>query len=248
MASMPSHTLTQRSFNPIPATSLYSFHGSDSVIENEEGLAIGASTTLEVLFRHAAIVKYTAVYMALRNVNGPANRRQKMIGSVLTPDVSSQGVAAALMAHGADIEVVGPDGSRVVNIMHYFSKPEKILSPGEKVKSFLIPSANRDSSIYQSVDYLRSGQAVCGVAAWAQKSEDTLDKVRLVLSGCTAYPIYLERISGFLQGKECTTDQIEEVIRRLGEERLVLHTPQLMMGGHLFNLSKTLIKRALMTL
>lgn len=238
------------SFHAPSTMNLYSFPGSDAVIEGGEGLTIGAFTTFESLFNHPAIQNYSALYMALRNVSNPVSRRLKMIGKVLNPDVSSQGVAAALMAHGAEISIVGPGGSRSLNLHHYFSlhQDSHALHAGEKVKSFFIPAVGGEGSVYQSVDYLRTGQAVCGVAAWAQKNHEILEEVRIVLSGCTAFPIYLERISGFMQGHECNPEKIEKITQRLGEERLVVYTSKLMIGSHLFNLSKTLIKRALMTL
>lgn len=220
----------------------------DSVMVEKGGLLIGASTSFGTLFTHPAIQRYHALHMALRTMCNPASRRQKMVSQVLGQDMEVQGTAAALMALNAELTLVRHLGERTLSLEDYFHHEEAKLSLGETVRSFFIPETAPESSGYQSVDYLRSGQAVCGVAVWAHCPYDTLEDVRIVLSGCTPHPIPLRRISAALLGKELFSERIEEATRKLGEERLMLHNPSLTLGSPLFNLSRTLIKRALLTL
>ncbi len=223
-------------------------HTSESVMEQEGGLLIGATTSFDTLSRNPAIHDYPALAMALRTMVNTASRRQKLLHKVLLPDAEVQGTAAALMALNTQLVVARPMGERTIRLATYFSQDSGGLKPGEVVRSFFIPKAIRESSVYQSVDYLRSGQAVCAVAIWAQRSLDIFEDVRIVLSGCTYRPVPLSRISAALQGKECIPERIDEAIQKLGEERLTLYNPSLTLGSHLFYLSKTLIKRALLTL
>ncbi len=248
MTTTVSHPHQERSLYSASNMNLYSFSGTDAVTKGDGGLLVGATTTFESLFKHPEIYQYAAIFMALRNVNNAATRRQKMVGRVLSPDFASQGLAAAMMALDTQLLIAGSGETRATTLSHFCTKDLCVLRPGETVKRFFIPEYNCQNSVYHSVDFLPSGQALCGVAAWAYKTNGTIDNVRIILSGCTPVPVYLERMSNIMIGRECTMEEIEKAIQRLEEERLVLQNPQLVIGSHLFNLSKTLIKRALMTL
>ncbi|MPR35314.1 hypothetical protein [Salmonirosea aquatica] len=204
--------------------------------------------TMDTLQRHPMVRDFPALDMALRSVATPNNQRLKDLRAILGRETAFQGLAAALMVLDARLIVQGPRGEREISAGHYMSPEGLGLAPGEAPVGFYLAEAGRYSSGYQSVGYLRSGQAVCGVAAWARKSDDTLEEVRIVLSGCTPVPIPLHRVSAALAGKECTVRGIEEATLRLGEERLRLYNPSLTLGSHLFNLAKTLIRRAVLTL
>jgi CO/xanthine dehydrogenase FAD-binding subunit len=227
---------------------LYSKAISDGAMEHSGGLVIGASTSFGTLVRNPAVREYAALHMALRTMANTTNRREKTLLRALLPDKEVQGTAAALTALDARLSVVRPHGERIISLIDYFGQEKRGIQPGETVRSFVVPQAVRASSVYQSVDYLRSGVAICGVAIWARRSQDTFGEVRVVLSGCTPHPVLLPRIGAALHGQECVAEGIEKAIRKLEEEPLTIHNPLLTQGSHLFNLSKTLIKRALLTL
>lgn len=245
--SNDSNFLVTHMMHTINSINLPSHYSADSLVETDGGLFIGSSITLGELARHTGILNFPAIYMALRNTSSPYSRRQKNVGRVLHGDVETQGLAAALLALDADLILISRQRERKLKMAYYFSQ-ENPLSAGEIVKGFVLDHEARHNSVYQSIDYLRSGQAVCGVAVWAQRSQYTLEKVRIVLSGCTPYPVILHRVNAYLQDNECTPDRIEAASRHLGEERLFIYNPLLTIGSHLFNLTSTLIRRALLTL
>ncbi|TDB64020.1 FAD binding domain-containing protein [Arundinibacter roseus] len=248
-AGMPAfHLLPPLAMEPPQNFHSYPLSGFDAVIEKDGGLLIGASTTFETLFKNPLVREYTALYMALKTSTSPVCRRDKTLGRVLYQDREAQGLAAALMAFDATLFVLGPRGERVISLIDYLTLENTPLTPGETVRHFFVSGEARQSSVYQSVDYLRTGQPLCGVATWASRQNDVLEQVRIVLSGCTPVPIPLRRVSASLCGKECSTEQIEAATRKLGEERLMLYNPSITIGSHLFNLAKTLIKRAVLTL
>ncbi len=225
---------------------------AETAVEVNGGLQIGALVTLETLARSAAVREFPALQMALRGVVVSSGLRQVDMRRILHGEASLQGLAAALMALDAELLVTGPVRERAISLAKYLLLDGAKLTTEEVITDFFLPKAtgpkatsgSQESSNYQSVDYLRSGQAVCGVAAWARKSGDTLDEVRLVLSGCTQVPVPLKRVSAALRGKECSSSHIEAATQKLGEERLTLYNKELTLGSHLFNLTKTLIKRA----
>lgn len=186
--------------------------------------------------------------MALRHLVAPMSRQKKTMCRVLCGDAEVQGVAAALMALDAQLILTSPRGERIVNLLDYFGQQENVLGYNEVVRSFFVSNETRQKSVYQSVDYLRSGQAVCGVAVWVRCSHDVVDDIRIVLSGCLPFPVVLPHIAAALRGHECTAARAEEATRKLGQERLLVYNPTLKMGSHLFNLTQTLIKRAVLTI
>ncbi len=225
---------------------------AETAVEVNGGLQIGASMTLETLARFPAAQMFPALQMALRSLIVSNAHRDAKLRKVLTREGEVQGLAAALIALDAELFVTGPVRERAISLKKYLSLDGVKLNDDEIITDFFLPksstpkanSGTKESSSYQSVDYLRSGQALCGVAAWARKSGETLEEVRIVLAGCTQVPVPLKRVSAALRGKECTPSHIEAAIRKLGEERLTLYNPELTLGSHLFNLAKTLIKRA----
>ncbi|MFB9295176.1 FAD binding domain-containing protein [Persicitalea jodogahamensis] len=225
---------------------------AETAVEVNGGLQIGASMTMETLARFPAAQAFPALQMALRSLIVSSAHREAKLCNVLTGEGEVQGLAAALIALDAELFVTGPIRERAISLRKYLSLDGLKISDDESITDFFLPksslpksqSGSKESSNYQSVDYLRSGQALCGVAAWARKSGETLEEVRLVLAGCTQVPVSLKRVSAALRGRESTPSHIEAAIRKLGEERLTLYNPELTMGSHLFNLTKTLIKRA----
>ncbi len=232
----------------IPAQKPRILSADEIVVEKDGGLLIGMLATVETLQRHSMVREFPALDMALRGVATPNSQRLKDLRTVLNRETAFQGLAAALMVLDARLVVRGPMGERMISPNYYLSLEGMGLGPDETTTGFYLADAGRHNSGYQSVGYLRSGQAVCGVAAWARKSGDTLEEVRIALSGCTPVPVSLNQVSAALVGKECTIRWIEEATLRLGEERLRLYNPSLVLGSHLFNLAKTLIRRAILTL
>lgn len=222
--------------------------GSDAVLEQEGSLVIGAMATFGSVFHHPAVRHFPALYMALRHMAAPMSRRKKTMSRVLCGDAEAQGTAAALMALDTQLILTSPRGERIVSLLDYFGQQENVLGYNEVVRSFFVSGETRQKSVYQSVDYLRSGQAVCGVAVWVRCSHDVVEDMRIVLSGCIPFPVVLPHIAAALRGHECTADRAEEATRRLGQERLLQYNPSLKMGSHLFNLTQTLIKRAVLTI
>lgn len=227
---------------------LSALSGSDAVLEQEGSLVIGATATFGSVFHHPAARHFPALYMALRHLVAPMSRQKKTMSRVLCGDAEAQGTAAALMALDAQLILTSPGGERIVSMLDYFGKEESVLGYHEVVRSFFVPNETRQKSVYQSVDYLRSGQAVCGVAVWVRCSQDVVEDMRIVLSGCIPFPVLLPHIADALRGHECTANRIEEATRKLGQERLFAYNPALKMGSHLFNLTGTLIKRAMLTI
>ena len=227
---------------------LFASSGSDTVLEKEGNLVIGSTATFGAVFQHPAVKQFPALYMALRHLSAPLSRQKKTMGRVLSSDAEAQGPAAALMALDAQLFITRPRGERMISMLDFFGQEGSALAFNEVVRSFFLSNGSLQKSVYQSVDYLRSGQPVCGVAVWGYGQHDVIEDIRIVLSGCVPFPLMLPHISAALRGQECTAERAEEATRKLGQERLLLYNPSLKMGSHLFNLSKTLIKRALLTI
>ena len=247
-------TLPSYAMRPLPNKKSLLPSASEMAVEGEGGLTIGVSMSLDALSQSVAVREFPALHMALRGVVISTGLRQADMRRILQGEASLQGLAAALMALDAELLVTGPVRERAISLAKYLLLDGIKLTADEVITDFFLPKATapkatsggQENSTYQSVDYLRSGQAVCGVAAWARKSGDTLQEVRLVLSGCTQVPVPLKRVSAALRGKECSPGHIEAAIQKLGEERLTLYNRELTLGSHLFNLTKTLIKRAVL--
>lgn len=131
--------------------------------------------------------------------------------------VSSSDTAPVMIALGAQVRLVGPEGERVVPVETlYGSEGIDYLAgkhPNEILTDILLPPADSVRSVYIKV--CRRGSfdfPILGVAAALRLDEDsTVRDARIVLGAVESYPVIVREAAGILNGNKLEEDTIEAV-------------------------------------
>jgi xanthine dehydrogenase YagS FAD-binding subunit len=159
--------------------------------------------------------------------------------------------APALVALGAKIKIVGPDGERIIPLEEFFLLPtqnatrENILKPNEVLAEVQIPDQPYGTkSLYlkarekHSMDF-----AMASVAAVMTMDGNAVKKASLVLGGVSPKPWRAKDAEGELTGKNITED-----VAQRAAEAAVKDAKPLNHNAYKVTLAKALIKRAVMTI
>jgi xanthine dehydrogenase YagS FAD-binding subunit len=160
-------------------------------------------------------------------------------------------VAVPLTALDALVEVLGPDGTRVIDIDDFFLLPgdspeqEHPLDHGELITGIVIPGARvARRSIYLKVRDRQSYEFALASVAVAVRIEDgVVAEVRMALGGVATKPWRARLAEAALLGRPATTDNFANAAK----EELAQATPR-PMNAFKVELAQQAIVRALNTL
>lgn len=242
--------LKKGNIHPKSVVSLRKVPSLNLISEEGETLIIGPTTPYSELIQSSAVNRYTTLAEALHSISDPHLLHHSTIGGAFyyEGDIHTR-VAAALVATDAELSVLGPEGERQMKAASFFEGGgiSHLLS-GEIIRCIKVINMPFQSSTYQYVSYLNSGKIICGAAVLLKKSGNTIDLIRIVLSGCTSGPIRLRTLEADLAGKEIEQKIINNSLDRLDHEALDLRSELISNKAYLRHLVKVLITRAIMKL
>jgi carbon-monoxide dehydrogenase medium subunit len=157
-------------------------------------VSIGAAATATAVARNAAIaVGYPAVAESAQLIGGvQVQNRASLGGNICNAAPSADGVPA-LICHGAQALIAGPEGTREMPVEAMFAGPGRTtLVPGELMVAIRLPPvAPRTAGAYLRFTPRREMDiAIAGAAAWLRLGEDgTIVEARLALASVAPTPI-----------------------------------------------------------
>lgn len=145
-------------------------------VEDGGGLRLGAlATHAEVAASAAVRDRYAALADASAIVGSPATRGSGTVGGNLANASPAMELGAPLLVHCAEVELAGPDGSRLLSVADFLVGPGRTAArPGELLAAVRVPVAPpRSGSAYVRLQYRRAMEiAVVGAAALVSLAED----------------------------------------------------------------------------
>ena len=177
------------------------------------------------------------------------NKYNAILGGGPSFIVHPSDLAPILVALGASVTVVGPDGKKVIPLDKFFTLPsegnvrrENVLKNDELITEVFVPNTPLAAhSTYlkfkerESLDF-----AMSAVAAAVELSGNTVKDARLVLGGVAPIPWRAPEAEKFLIGKTLSKDVLAEA----GKLALTGATP-LEKNAYKVPLTQTLVRRAL---
>jgi xanthine dehydrogenase YagS FAD-binding subunit len=156
--------------------------------------------------------------------------------------------APALVALGAKVRIVGPQGTKTVLVENFFVSPkddvekETILEPNEIVTEILVPSPiNGQKSSYRKIRARKSWDfALAGVALALVFSGKTVRHASVVLSGAAPVPWRPTEAERIITGKALTPEVIEAA-----SEAAVKDAQPLQHNGYKIPLFRNMLKEEL---
>ena len=139
-------------------------------VEPGGGVSIGAAVTATAVARHAAIVAgYPAVAESAQLIGGvQVQNRASLGGNICNAAPSADGVPA-LICHGAQALIAGPDGTREMPVEAIFAGPGRTtLAAGELLIAIRLPPvAPNSAGAYRRFTPRREMDiAIAGAGAW----------------------------------------------------------------------------------
>ena len=177
------------------------------------------------------------------------NKYNAILGGGPSYIVHPSDLAPVLVALGAQLNVTGPQGKRVIPLDKFFTLPsegnlrrENVLKNDDIITEIFVPA----SPLTARSTYLKFKErdsldfAMSAVAVALQMNGKTVKDVRIVLGGVAPIPWRVPDAEKFVIGKELTNDVLQEA----GKIALARAEP-LQNNAYKIPLTQTLVRRAL---
>ena len=174
-----------------------------SISAGADGLRIGAMTTLRALERSDEVRKHAPVITrTLRTLSNVRVRNVATVGGALAHADPHMDLPPVLIALGATLTAVGPQGERKFAVEELFSGYyETVLERNELIAEVQIPPLGSKNGVYYKVT---TGSAddwpALGIAAMIEGNGKAIKSVRLVASAATDKATRLRSAETVLNG------------------------------------------------
>lgn len=184
-----------------------------------QGLRIGAAVTLSELERYRPLrEKYGALYDAVRGAADPIIRNRATLVGNLCEAIPWVDSPPPLIAHEAEVEVMGPKGGRRVPVSQFIKGPVEIdLEPGELVVAVHVPEPPA-KAVSRFIKFNAGSEfALASVAAYLVLDGGVRD-ARLVYGAVAPTPVRALEAEKILKGGGDLSRLMVEAARKAAEE------------------------------
>ncbi|HSM57869.1 MAG TPA: xanthine dehydrogenase family protein subunit M [Candidatus Sulfomarinibacteraceae bacterium] len=191
------------------------------VRESDGYLLIGAMTRESALEESALVQeKYRMLADAARVIADPLVRNRATVGGNLAHADPANDHPAVMLAYGAELVALGPNGTRTISIDDFFVDLfQTSLAENEILTTIRIPTpqANSDGA-YIKVERKVGDYAVSAVAAQLTLDGDTCTAARIGLTNVSPVPMRSGGAEAALIGQRLTDDVLEAAGQAAAEE------------------------------
>ena len=189
-----------------------------------DSIVLGALTTYTDVRRHpVASVELPMLAQAARETGGIAIQNRGTLGGNIANASPAADSPPALLAYGAEVELVSSRGSRRVPYASFHTGYKQTVAlPGELVARVIVPRKDR-ASFYRKVGPRRA-QAISKVcfAGCVERSGGRVTAVRIALGGVAPVPLRVQDVEqAILAGDPSVrvTQQLEQAIAPIDDVR-----------------------------
>lgn len=220
--------LNMRLVAPSHVVDIAAIPGLDDISLQDGSLRIGAlarhcDLAASLQIREAAPLLGEAVL----HIGHPAIRNRGTIGGSLSLADPAAELPACLLALGGAVEIVGPDGRRVLPAVEFFTGTfETALRPGELLSAVEIPvPAAGYRSGFSELARRHGDYALAGLAAHGRIDEGSVYDLRLAFFAVGDRPMLARATAQILEGQKLTADTIASAVENLGDDIQVTGQP-----------------------
>jgi len=186
-----------------------------------KGVIIGSRATHNDLVNSSLLnEKYLSVSEAAHQMASNQIRHIGTAGGNIVNAVPSADLPPILIALGATITMIGPDGERTIPLEEFFTGPgQSVLAQNEVVTCFTIPDQPTTGSNYMKFGLRKSGAlAVVGSASAVTMEGNIIKDAKIALGAVAPTPMRAKKAEALLIGKEYTDDLLEQAGIAASEE------------------------------
>jgi carbon-monoxide dehydrogenase medium subunit len=207
-------------FNPDKLISLRKIESKySSISAAADGLHIGAMTTLSELEHSADVRKHAPlITRTCRTLSNVRVRNVATVGGALAHGDPHMDLPPVLMALGATLTVIGPNGERKLAVEDLFAGYyETVLEKNELIAEMHVPSqGSKKASYFKVTTAAADDWPALGVAAVIDGDSKTIKSCRIVASAATDKATRLKSAEALLNGKSPD----DALLRQAGEAAL----------------------------
>ena len=189
----------------------------------EEGLRIGALTTIQAV-RNAAIIKkrFSVLHEAASVLGTRQIRNLATLGGNLCNASPAAECAPALLTLDARARIMGPDGERTVPLDAFFIGPDRSALQGDEILTEIqVPDPPLNArGTYLKHSTRRIDVAIVGVAVVLTMEGDVCQDIRLALGAVGPTPMRAKKAEDALKGQRLGGEILEKAARIASEESL----------------------------
>jgi CO/xanthine dehydrogenase FAD-binding subunit len=172
-----------------------------------DAIVLGALTTYTDVRRHpVASAELPMLAQAARETGGVAIQNRGTLGGNIANASPAADSPPALLAYGAEVELVSSRGSRLVPYADFHTGyKQTVAEPGELVARVIVPRADR-TSFYRKVGPRRA-QAISKVcfAGCVERRDGSVTAVRVALGGVAPVPLRVPAVERAISANEPMT-------------------------------------------
>ncbi|ACM05996.1 FAD binding domain-containing protein [Thermomicrobium roseum] len=211
-------------------------------------IVIGATTRYDDIQRSDLVRRVLPILPEAIDVIGDLQvRNMGTIGGSLAHADPAADLPAVVIALGAEIKAVGPDGERTIPADQFFIDLfTTALQANEILTEIAFPKPPaRTGMSYQKFANPASGYAVVGAAAVVTLAEDgTVAAARVGVTGAGPYAVRRQNVEQALVGKQPTAETIEAA-SQLASEGMTFNSDIFASEEYRAHLTRVFVKRAL---
>lgn len=197
--------------------------GLDRVRYDGDGaLFIGALATLRTLETSIDVKqRHPVIAQAAGQIGSVAIRNVGTIGGNLCHASPAADTAPSLIALGATVKIVGPDGERTVALEEFFTAPGRtVLQRGEILAEICVqPMPPRSKGVYlKHASRGAADLAIVGVAVVATTNLGRCQGVKIALGAVASTPMRARKAERVLDGKEINDALVEQAAEAAAAE------------------------------
>jgi carbon-monoxide dehydrogenase medium subunit len=188
--------MKQRALHYKYLVDLQTIPGLSQIAHESDGVRIGALVTHRMVETSPVIRQaFPALAEAFSHIGNVRVRQTASVGGNLAHADYRLDPPPALLVLNAELNVFGPQGSRVIPIRNFFQGMyETALMPGEILVGVKVPFTPADSrAVYLRYSALSANDWPClGVAGFLSKVNGRCKELRIALGGMAATPVSLD--------------------------------------------------------
>jgi aerobic carbon-monoxide dehydrogenase medium subunit len=212
-------------------------------------IAMGALTThtqvqwSELVREHCPVLSETASLIGDMQV-----RNRGTIGGSLAHSDPAADYPAVILALGAEIDAMGPQGKRTIKADDFFvGLMATALNSDELITQVRVPKTTKpgNGAAYEEMPHPASRYAVVGVAVWLMMDGNKVGDVRVGITGATDHAVRASKMENALRGN-ALDHKLEESASALATDGLTCLGDMFASSDYRAHLVRVYAKRALM--
>lgn len=194
--------------------------GLGYVRDTQEGIRLGACATLQQLADSLLLDSYLqgVVARTARGCTGRLLRNAATVGGNLVSKDSGWDLVAVLLALDASVELVGPSGTRRLEVEAFLARRDEHLTPGHVITEVVLPPPEpRTACAFEKLARSALDAGIVTATVRVTVRDGRMAEARVVLGCIGDRPLRSRYAESMLNGKPPTPEAVDAATRGLAE-------------------------------